>query len=426
MLAFSFQAISVEGDLAQGLIHYNPEDETTTQREESDDQESESLAKKTTAGRSGSSDFEKSISSRDMLSIAMSGLARPLKSRILQVVVTLSTRPGDEDAAEDEEDGMVSTNDFDDEGTLFLNRVIHLYEICGLLLFYKSAMEKGIEKLVEADLAIFEQPRSDDSMDDVNPIISSLEECLQQTAEGFEATTRACGVLMNQLSASSGETSAIQARRMLSSMTDVHMSSPGFSDDVACPSTCRTLLSLEWITETLFDAVLNASASLDDVTTLRESLRAAEKASLQQDKVRELDGLISQTETKLIGQLVETEAKKTLELSGLSGIVDAWTSWKKQPPDVSTQMVAYPGLSQNQVAASMKDFYASLYSPPLPSLETVVKDPLVRRKSRTLISQHVTQCYEDLYIDMTGATGGYGDVSFLAHSPEQVRTLFAA
>jgi hypothetical protein len=73
----------------------------------------------------------------------------------------------------------------------------------------------------------------------------------------------------------------------------------------------------------------------------------------------------------------------------------------------------------------MKDFYSSLFSPPLPSLESSVKDPLMRKMARSKIANNICETYAHVYEDMTGY-GGYDDLSVLGHTPAQVKTLFTA
>lgn len=443
MLAFSFKAFSVEADLAKGLLEYHPDNEEMQQdvTDREDDHDDIDKARNKDGSKLGSSDMmamkslEKTIAPTDMLSISMSGLARPLKSRVLQVVATLARRP-DEDDADSDDDGMLH-DDFEEEGTIVRSRITHLYEICGLLLFYKSAMEKGIGRLEKSSTT--STGDDDGGVDDheaekdVNPLIASLVDCLIETTSGYEATTRAYGAMFTQLSSVTGITEASQAQSMLSVISEVRLTSPGFSNDVNCPPQCQTILSIEWVAETLTEAALGQCSSLDDMLALRESIQAAEEAGLSSHAAVKLDKSIGEKESELVGALVEKETKKVLELCGLASVAEAWRLWQHQDvPSGETDseriaMAAFPGLSQGSVEEGIKDFYASLYSPPLPSLDTQVKDPLLRKKARSKIAADIGELYGKLHANISSSThGGYEDISFLIHTPEQVNTLFSA
>jgi len=417
MLAFSFKAFSVEADVAKGLINYIPEDEqmessaaTQGEGEGGDDDSTELTA-----------DYmsEKPISALDMLSISMSGLARPLKSRILQVVATLARRPDEEDA-EDEDDGL-GGDDFEEEGAVVRTRLTHLYEICGLLLFYKSAMEKAISRLEDAS-----EKKSDDEPSEANPVVVSLIECLVEATQAYEATIRVYGAMLDQLSATTGDSEASLVHAMIVLVASVRQSSPGFSNDISCPKECDRILSIEWVTETLVEAGLAVCKSLDDAVMLKQSVAASKNAGMKVLAAERLDEKIDEKEKTLIDKLVDAETGKVLDLCGLKSMASAWKRWQEAEGE-GMLMATYPGLTPEDVEAGMKEFYASLYSPPLPSLETVVKDPVLRKASRSKIAENVCQIYTDLYeCMMSTGKGGYDDVGFLSHTPDQVRTLFSA
>jgi hypothetical protein len=124
------------------------------------------------------------------------------------------------------------------------------------------------------------------------------------------------------------------------------------------------------------------------------------------------------------------------------------TAWKNMLTDVEGMtMASQAGLTEDDVELGMKEFYSSLYAPPLPTFENI-KDPLLRRLARSKICDNVVHVYSDLYHSMNRARskicdnvvhvysdlyhsmnrekGGYDDLSFLGHTPEQVKTLFSA
>lgn len=426
MLAFSFKAFSVEADVVKGLVLYKPQDD---EEEKEDSGAAEGGADEPVADESSiSNDYmaETPISAMDMLSISVSGLARPLKSRILQVVATLARRPDEED---NESDAGID-DDFDEEGMMARTRLTHLYEICGLLLFYASAMEKSVQKLNTSKSNSNSDGKDDSSEEkapenDKNPLVACLLECVTEATKAYEATIRVYGAMLDQLSAATGDSEAILTHSMIVLIADVRMSSPGFSVDVGCPPECRTILSIEWATETLVQAALGTCKALDDVVALKQSLAAAKKAGMKILESEKLDEQIDQKEIDLIEKLVESETAKVLDLCGLGPLASAWKRWQEVQGE-GTLMAGHPGLSPDEAEAGMKEFYSSLYSPPLPSLSSI-KDPVVRKSARSKIAGKVCETYTELYNSMMSTgKGGYDDVSFLGHRPDQVNTLFSA
>jgi hypothetical protein len=442
MLAFSFKAFSVEADVVKGLVLYKPQDDDGDDGrngEEAEKEKEESgggTAKEGGGGGGGAeeaaadegiSDYmpEAAISAMDMLSISVSGLARPLKSRILQVVATLARRP---DEADNESDDGMDNDVFDEEGITARTRLTHLYEICGLLLFYAAAMDKSVQKLDTTDSSSEGDSELQASLPakEKNPLVACLLECLTEATKAYEATIRVYGAMLDQLSASTGDSEASLAHSMVVVIADVRMSSPGFSVDVSCPPECTAILSIEWATETLVQAALGTCKALDDVVALKQSLAAAKKAGMKILESEKLDEQIDQKEIGLIEELVEKETSEVLDLCGLGPLAAAWKGWQDVQAE-GTLMSAYPGLSPDDAEAGMKEFYSSLYSPPLPSLEATIKDPVVRKSARSKIAGKVCETYSELYNSMISTgKGGYDDVSFLGHKPEQVNTLFSA
>lgn len=430
MLAFCFKALSVEADVARGLIHYRPDDVSSTQQQAKGVSKNED--KENGVADEDSSEFvttEKPMLSYDMLSISMSGLSRPIKSRILQVLSTLSRRPDDDgQEANDLGDTMMTNSDFDEEGTVVRNRISQLYEIAGLLLFYVAAMKKAIKKLEDVDQSrLKSQDTGTDAVPaELNPIVASLLECLLENTKAYEATIRVYGAMLGQLAGLTGNSEASLVHSMLALIADIRTSSPGFSAEVYCPDEVRTTLSIEWVTEVLIEAALPTSKTLDDTVALKNSIAASKKAGMNVLASERLDETIDRKEIFLIEELVALETNKVLGLCGLGSLVSAWEHWQEIQSD-GTLMVSYLGLSPEEVEAAIKEFYSSLFSPPLPSLETVIKDPALRKLTRSKIAQNVCDKYAKLYACITSSgKGGYEDVSFLGHTPEQVNTLLSA
>jgi hypothetical protein len=402
MLAFSFKAFSVEADVAKGLLMYQPEEEGEPKEEEKEElpEEDEGYM------------VDKPMTAADMLSTSMGGLARPLKSRILQVISTLARRPEEQDTEYDNDD------DFEDEGVRI--RLKHLYEICGLLLFYAAAMEKGLRKLIPP-----QQEGQDAVRSEPNRLVACLQECLGEAVQSYEASIRVYGAMMNQLASTTGDSEATLAHSMLVLIANVRLSSPGFSSEVECPRmVSRDLLSLEWATETLIEAALGACKAIDDAVSLKQSVEVARNAGMSELKAEMLFESIDRKEAVLVNDLVAKESGRVLDLCGLGPLVAAWIQWDYEKE--GELMAVYPGLAQEEVEASMKEFYASLFSPPLPSLDTSIKDPVLRKTARSKIASSVCETYENLYgCIMSSGKGGYEDLSFLGHTPDQVKTLLS-
>lgn len=424
MLAFAFKTFSVEADLAKGLLLVQPEPHDAGDGEAvqstSDDAVFDTSARNKVDG-DVDDDYgaEKTMSAENMLSISMSGMARPLKSRILQVVASLARRPDDEDVESD--DGMDA--DLEEEGTLVRTRVKHLYEICGLLLFYASIMETGVQKLQTPSDAAVEEIVADEK----NPLVECLLEGLGEASVGYEATIRVYSAMLDQLAVMTGDSEATLVHQMLVVLSNVRTSSPGFSTDVTCPADCQRSLSVEWVTETLVEGSLAKCTTLDDASSLKQSLRASKRAGMSVSAAEKLDKEIEEKEAELVDELVHTETVQVLDLCGLGSLAESWKLWKDiRASGQDTAMSAYPGLAAPEVDATMKDFYASLYAPPLPSLESAIRDPVARKLARSKIAERVCATYSELYQSIAAPASGYGDAHFLVHSPEEVGTLFSA
>jgi len=409
MLAFCFQSCSVESDVARGLVVI-------------DDDVGQAGIEDSKNESAGNTDFEAAMSASDMLSHAMSGLARPLKSRILQVVASLARRPD-----EDDEDGGGAVDD-EDEEAVAQSRASALYAVCGLMLFYRLAVEKSIRKLdknmnfssesMDESLASMSRKATD------NPLLVAIDECITEACQAYVASIKVYGAMLESLSLIGGKTEAMLVQGMMERIIKIRTTSPGFAADVPCPNEdWNKGLSLELFAETLLDSALVLCKTLDDSVTLKLCLTNAKKGGLSTSVASGLDARISQVEQALIVDLVSTETKEVMEICGLGPVM---TALRNMPPVEGMVMATQPGLAPEDLDSAMKEFYASLYSPPLPSFESTVKDPVLRKLARQTIANSVIDQYEELYIAIKSDKGGYSDVSFLGHTPEHVKTLFSA
>jgi len=415
MLAFCFRAFSVEADVARGLFDFGneteerAEDSNAVQNGGNDDdyvqratEDSEHLP-------------EKPLTITEMQAQCMGGISRPLKSRILQVISNLARRPDDEDG--DSDDGM---DDFDEEGASIREHLSQLYEISGLLLFYASALDKSMAKLSSRSA---NQNSTIEKGD--NPLVTAILECLGEATNAYEASLRVYGAMLEQLNLLTGVSEASLAHAMIVRIVDVRKESPGFAEDVVCPAAFDRILSIDWSCNVLIEAALPACKTLDDIVTLKQSISLAKQGHLAVDLGTSLEEKLSQKEGTLIDFLVGKETTDVLDLCGLGALVTAFDRFKSVKVEGMT-MASFPGLTPDEVESSMKEFYSSLYSPPIPSFENTIKDPTLRKLARSKIAVNVCKSYESLYDDILKPDiGGYDDTSFLGHKPQNITTLLS-
>lgn len=411
MLAFCFRAFSVEADVAKGVLQYNPaiDDET---KEETED-------KAAGAGLGGEEAdeymIEKPMTATEMLSHSMGGVSRPLKSRILQVVASLSRHHADDEESDDE-----LNDEIDEEGAATRSRLAQLYQVCGLLLFYAAALDKAILKLDGNNT----KEGQTESKEEKNPLYLSMLDCLDEATKAYGASLKVYCAMFEQLNLLTGDSEASLAHTMIVSLAEIRKTSPGFTNTVDCPDTSKQTLSLDWACQVLIEASLPSCKTLDDTVSLRQSIAVARQAELETDVAPLLEQKINKQERVLIDELVATETANVLDLCGLGSLTSAWDSFKGVEVE-GMVMATHPGLTPEEVQTAMKEFYSSLYSPPIPSFESAVKDPSLRKIARKNIAKNVCSSYAALYDAMSRPDkGGYDDLSFLGHTPEQVNTLF--
>jgi hypothetical protein len=315
------------------------------------------------------------------------------------------------------------TESIEEEGASTRNRLAQLYDICGLLLFYASALQR-----VEAKLQSGEEGKSNQEgsvvPNDQNPLLSSMLDCLGEATNAYEASLRVYGAMMEQLNLLTGDSEASLANAMVVRIVEVRKASPGFTSDVECPPAYQQTLSLDWAADVLLEAALPSCKTLDDTVSLKQSIVVARKAELSADVANTLESKVHERETVLIDALVEKETTDVLDLCGLGVLATAWDRFKSVQVE-GMVMATHPGLTPEEVQTAMKEFYSSLYSPPLPSFESTIKDPTLRKVARNKIAKNVCSAYAALYDAMSKPDkGGYDDLSFLGHTPEQVNTLF--
>ncbi|VEU39711.1 unnamed protein product [Pseudo-nitzschia multistriata] len=414
MLAFCFRAFSVEADVARGL--YSLEEESGEEGMRVKDAKIDN-----NVSTEDDTDFlvEKPLTRTEMLALSMGGISRPLKSRILQVISNLARHPGDDDDVESD-DGM---DNLDEEGAFIRSNLSQLYDICGLLLFYAAAVNKSMAKLSSSDEGAARGSKTLVEAGE-NPIIDVILHCLGEATNAYEASLRVYASMLEQLQLLTGDSESSLAHIMIVRIVEARKESPGFATDVDCPKMYRQILSLDWPCNILIEAALPACKTLDDTVTLKQSISVASQGNLTASVATSLEQRLSEKEGTLIDDLVGKETTEVLDFCGLGRLVVAWDRYKAVQVEGMT-MASFPGLTPDEAEIAMKEFFSSLYSPPIPSFENTIKDPTLRKLARNKIAKRVCERYASMYDAMLKPeTGGYDDTSFLGHTPEQVNTLF--
>jgi len=249
MLAFCFQACSVEADNVRHIVVSISDDneEYTAQQDVSLEQE------------------QPTMTVEEMLGHASSGIARPLKSRINQVISSLASKGQEEDDDEDD-----TGFEEEEEGAIARARV-SFFHICGLLVYYHSALLKCAHK------------------DETNPLVVAVMECLKEGTASFAASLRVYAAMLDSLSMVTGEAETLLAQLMLGQLVEIRTTSPGFAVHVECPKELQPFLSLDFITSTLVEVTLSSCTTLDDAVNLKACISMAKKANrrLQSGIVRQ-------------------------------------------------------------------------------------------------------------------------------------------
>jgi len=462
MLAFAFRAFRVEGELVKSLMTWRDEEDGSDGEEEGG-LDPGGQGDKTRGAKSRKSDDEEKgnmdedeeergdvpMDLTEMLAQSMGGLARPLRSRISQVVKSLASQGNNDDREYGGRNSLTGraaimdaggSNDTDeDEASSSLNRLVAIFSVCGLLKFYGSAVRKALKNLQSSQ----QQASHDDDEDEdpyyfyeevKNPFLLTCDQCLSEAADSYVASLRAYGAMLG-FHSGPDETEAQLAQKAIVRISEERVASPGFaedslSEDGTSPSAEKEeglvskQLSLAFLVGTMIDAVMPYLRTLDDGAAIKAALSTATKCGLKSSESTQWHNQVEEKEQILVQTLVDSEADKVLEYCGLSSIRTSFSQMNGVYVEGMT-MASYPGLSQTQVEMAMKEFYSSLYSPPIPSFEEMIKDPEWRKRARSMTAMRVVEVYRELYEAMTGDKGGYESVAFLGHNPDQVKTLLS-
>ncbi len=402
MLAFAFRAFRVEGELVKTLFLSDKEhDEEKGQEEEEDFEDT--------------ANDNRLMSAPELLAQSMGGLSRPLKTRLSQVIMSLASQGGS--MADGGSAAAMQSSD-EEDSSHSLNRLVAIYSVSGLLRFYCSAIEKALEKAGAENEVITE-----------SPLLTTCDECLSEAADCYVASLRAYAAMLGNHSLSSSQAEAHLAQRAITLIADERVASPGFADDAlylenAEDDLVSKQLSLSFLVSTLVDAAMTHLKTLDDTNALKMAVKAASKSGLDSEETTKWMSLIDEKEQNLIDILVGSEAEILLEECGLGAIRSGIKDMERVYIE-GMSLSSHPGLSRNEVEMAMKKFYSSLFSPPIPTFEDEIKDVQLRKIARSRTAQIVIDVYQEVFGALTSERGGYTDVSFLEHNPNQVKALLS-
>mmetsp|Transcript_23235 Transcript_23235/g.56046 ORF Transcript_23235/g.56046 Transcript_23235/m.56046 type:complete len:883 (+) Transcript_23235:32-2680(+) len=425
MLAFAFRAFRVEGELVKMLFLWNGNKESDDNRNDGGEDEGTPQEEETQLDAIAEDEGDDQGDSRpmdvtEMLAQSMGGLARPLRTRVLQVVSSLASQGGDGSGGDRQGDLGHRSNDDDDDTSSSLNRLVAVFSVCGLLRFYRSAVQKALDKLDDQTDAVANHNAE-------NPFFTTCDECLTEAADFYAASLRAFGAMLVAHSTNSAESEAQLAQRAIVRISEERVASPGFAEESASSDgedVVSKQLSLPFLVGTMIDAAMPHLKTLDDGAALKSALTVALKCGLKASESTKWSTLIQETEKNLVETFVDTETDEVLQVCGLEGLRSAMRHMNGMYVKGMT-MSSHPGLSQRDVESSMKKFYSSLFSPPIPTFEDTIKDPELRKIARSKTAERVAEVYRELHEAITSEKGGYADLAFLGHDPNQVKTLLS-
>jgi hypothetical protein len=423
-------SVEKDGDLGEGVVKA-VEDEKENEDEDEDEDEDVDREQE---------DVEEyaRLTAMDVLNDVMSGVARPLKSRLSHILVSLSTRPEEEHGGGENDDHLVLMGGLhnEEEAGMARNRLASLYSICGLLLFYQSAMEKALGKLEKMNLtggkASVEGAAGAVFRNQMNPLVICLRECLSEGAKGFMASVKVYVATLESLAASSSDstttaatTQVAVASEMIVRLCQVRGASPGFGIVTEhMDEETKHGLCVEFLCDHVFEPVFPLCTNLDDVIAMKAALASMNKVGLESGHASKWQSACAEKEKMLIDVQIESDVKDFLHESGLGGICSAMENLEAMYVE---GMIAssHPGMSQESLRKAVEIFYATLYDPPIPSY-VGVKDPALKKYAKNKVVEIVTAVYEKIYDLARGEKGGYADLSFFKYDSLQVKAMLSS
>jgi len=387
MLAFMFRTTSVESELARGLFA----DKASSENEDSEE--------------------NVGLTASQVLNDIVSGVARPLRSRLSQVISSLARRPDDE---KDETVGVLH----EEEAGTARTRLGSLYSICGLLLFYHSAMEKAAKKLEPASL-------DNTAQGSTNQLVQSLVECLSEGANAYATSLKVYVATLESLASLSNASKASVASEVVIRLCQVRNASPGYGIEAdGIQEETYRVLALEFLCDTIMEPVLPCCLQLGDAVAMKTALNAMKKIGLGGTCASKWDTIISGKEQMMIDAEITSDTKNVLEDCGLGQIQNAIVSMEAVYVEGMTAS-SHPGLSEDSMQGAIKVFYAMLYDPPIPSYGSI-NDPVLRKYARNKVAENVAAVYSNIYELVKSEKGGYENYSFLTYDPSQINSMLSS
>lgn len=452
MLAFVFRSFSVECDLAKGLfLAYTSRDASNE-----DDVEPDKVERKKDNTNSGDNNDEEdnddsfvsiARSPQTMVSHSMSGVARPLKARILQVVSSLARRQEESSPSslQDNDDDDDVVGDMDSLPVSARNRIVSLYSICGLLLFYNYQMNKTMERMLTQSSQHKSSSNNDDEEEDaedpqleqkakssMNPLRETTSECLQEAAEAYAASLKVYGAMLTHF-ANDDEPEAQLAITLVQEIIKSRQSSPGFESHVLefASTSTRSVLSLEFVCNTIFDAAVHVdNITLAEIKMLQDCVLAAKTTGLEEECAEKWQENFSAKKSDQLDEIIQRATGKMLHDCGLGSVAQA--IWSRELSLDATDgleastLPMYPGLSPEDLKHALAEFEKSLYSPPVPLFVELSNNPSLKSECRSKTAANVAETYEQIYETLIQARDQYGSEfisSVVKHTPQQVKTL---
>lgn len=394
MLAFVFRAFSMERELVHGLVS----DSRTTCNGENESNQDVDAGYENSLLLEDDDVVTNPMTAYQLLSHSLSGVARPLKARITQVIASLARR-NSEDGVDDD----VPVN----EESMLRNNISTLYLICGLLLFYHSAM---VEKLGSDN-------DQGDPLSASASMVDVLMECLEDAVSAYTASIKVYGATIDSFV---GEQSII-ASTIVNLISETRTKSPGYAADIACRPHISESLSLALLCEIILKPTIASCRSLENTELLKSTLVTACKSGLSREAAQPWIDVITAKENDVVSDLVSTETDRVLKESGIG---ELFGSFSQRHDFSGIPLSACPGMDPDTLKDGLKAFYSSLYAPPLPQFESI-KDQKIRHDARFQTVNGVVNAYREIYEAITSDEAGYKDLSFLGHNPDQVKMLLS-
>lgn len=420
MLAFVFRTMSVESELARGLFKDDDDGSSANDANGAGGKKQQNNRSSLDDNDDDDDDNNAGMCASDVLNDIVSGVARPLKSRLSQVTTSLAKRP-DDDLMDDHMNMNVSGGLHDEEASMSRIRLASLYSICGLLLFYKSAMEKAAKRL-EGNASSSAVGKGETLP---NPLVACLTDCIEDAAHAYVLSLKVHVATLESLASLSRESQASVANEVITRLCDVRAASPGYGiESEHLSNEIANFLSLEYLCDTVFGAVLPKCTKLDESVSIKMALNSVKKFGLRAECASSWDKIISENVQTAIDEQIASDTKDVLDECSLASVMNAIENMKAVHIE---GMVAssHSGLSKESLEKAIKFFYASLFDPPIPSY-SIIKDPVLKKYARNKVADNVTEAYRQIYELAKSDNGGYSDLSFLTYDPDQVKSMLSS